>query len=68
MNNNDLTAVNVGDEFLLNVFVQDLRFPATGVFAAFLDVVFDDQLVSVNGDLTFGSEYQNVRSGDVETG
>lgn len=71
---NPLTEVEVGDEFTLVVSVQDLRSGqvAPGVFAAYMDILFDRNLASpkfdANNDLgfaiTFDSQYTNQKSGD----
>ena len=47
-----ISSINVGEDFQLNVYVQDLRAVPYGVFAAFLDVVYSSQYVAVNGSLT----------------
>ena len=52
-----ISSIDVGGDFLLKVFVQDLRAPAYGVFAAFLDVLYNQQLVAVNGSLSYGAEF-----------
>jgi len=67
INGTALTSVDVGDEFLLQVFVQDLRAEAFGVFAAYLDVLYSQQLVSVDGVLNFGSSFLANRTGNTDT-
>ena len=68
--------VTNGDPLRLRAWVQDVRdefFPARGVFAAYLDVMFDpDQVLPlVDGDLPlgfeidFGDEFQDPGTGDV---
>ncbi|MCO6456806.1 MAG: tandem-95 repeat protein [Pirellulaceae bacterium] len=64
---NPLTAINVGDEFTMNVFVEDARRVPSGVFAAYLDVMFEQGLVEVVGPLSFGSQYTVARSGNTST-
>ena len=61
-----ISSINIGDQFLLRGFVEDVRGgdKATGVFAAYLDVVYDSIFVSIDGDLTFGPSFGNGRSGD----
>jgi hypothetical protein len=56
---NALSAARLNDDFLLSVFVRDLRDRPMGVFAAYLDLHFDPQHVSRSGDLTFGNVYRN---------
>ena len=53
--------VTVGDEFELNIFVQDIRSdsePDRGVFSSYLDVFYDASLLSVAGPLEFGATYE----------
>jgi len=61
-----ITSVEAGDEFFLNVYVQDLRDRPEGVFAAYVDVMFFGRVVSVEGDISFGDQYQNGTSGSVD--
>lgn len=64
--------VAVGDEFWLEVYVQDLRPVPKGVFAAYLDVSYDAALVSPgsgeNAGLIFGTTYVNGKSGEFSAG
>jgi hypothetical protein len=57
LSGNAISTVDIGEEFLLRVFVQDLRVPERGVFAAFLDVFYSQSLVSVAGPITAGPNY-----------
>lgn len=61
-----ITTVEAGDEFLLNVYVQDLRDRPEGVFAAYVDLMFFGRLVSVGGEISFGDEYQNGKAASVD--
>ncbi len=72
---NDGEAILVGDEFLVQVTVQDLRSAALnrGVFAAFLDLLYTDGLVApvassanplFNFDITFGDEFSSQLGAD----
>lgn len=65
-----ISAVNQGAEFLLNVFVQDVR-PDTvsdrGVFQAYVDVTFDEALVTAVGPFSHGDSYQEWTSGNLAT-
>lgn len=61
---NVVTTVNVGEDFILRAFVEDLRIDPAGVFAAYLDVTYDESLVTVGGDIMHGPEYGNGPSGD----
>jgi hypothetical protein len=64
-----LAQIQPGNEFLVNIFVEDLRPQPQGVFAAYLDMSYDKELVSVVGteasDLRFGTSYPNGKSGVV---
>jgi hypothetical protein len=63
---NVVNQVQVGDHFVLRVFAEDVRMQTTGgVFAGFLDVSYDANLATVDGDVTYGEIYQNVKRGDL---
>jgi hypothetical protein len=65
--------ITEGDQFVLVATVQDLRpfQPVAGVFAAYLDILYDRDLVLPNldgnnnlgFDITFGADYGNGPSG-----
>ncbi|MCU0720942.1 MAG: Ig-like domain-containing protein, partial [Pirellula sp.] len=78
MNGNPITQVAAGQPFQLRGFVKDLRESDTprptrpGVFAAYQDILFSNNLVSANVDLApffnnnfTGSVYRQGKSGDV---
>lgn len=69
LDGNVITNADVGDEFQVRTYIQDLRDgdEAQGVFAAYLDVTYDDQLASVTAAPAFGTTYANGRSGDIST-
>ncbi len=60
-----ISSVDVGDEFELRVYVQDVSSDPHGLFAAFLDLLYDQQLVAVDGSLSFGTDYPNNRVGSL---
>ena len=64
---NPITEISSGEEFLVLAYVQDIRTPAEGVFAAYVDVRYDQSLVTSLAtsisDITFGDTYQNGKSG-----
>jgi len=62
-----LTLVEGGTPFLLKAFVDDLRPIPDGVFAAYLDVLFDPALVSVISTITYGADYPNIHAGNTST-
>lgn len=68
-NGTPLSSIEVGESFLLNVLVSDLRsgFVAEGVFAAYADLLYDTQLVSVDGPIEYIGDFTNGRSGNTTT-
>ena len=57
-----------GGEFLLQAFVQDISpVPRDGVFAAYMDVLYDETLVDVSGPIQFDPIYPNQQSGSTST-
>jgi hypothetical protein len=64
---NPISEVEVGEEFMLVATVQDLRLQPTGVFAAYVDILFDSGLVAVNGPITHATMYRNGPDGDTST-
>lgn len=53
--------LDVGDEFFLEVYVQDVQATATGVAQAFLDVTYEDALLDVDpSTLEFGAFYNTT--------
>ena len=63
-----VSGIALGSDFLLQVFVSDLRGTPTGLSDAFLDITFDSILATVNGTLDFGDDFPNNNSGTVTTG
>lgn len=66
-----LTSVNPNDDFFIQVLVKDIR-PAgspRGVFSAYVDVNYDENLVFVDSGATveFGAEYPNQQDSDLST-
>ena len=69
-----INQITVGQQFQLRGYVEDLRTSATqfGVFAAFQDVLYNKNLVSVNtatGDpgfqVVYDAAYSNAKAGDI---
>jgi cyclophilin family peptidyl-prolyl cis-trans isomerase len=59
-----ISTLSIGEEFLVQVFVQDIRQNPKGVFAAYLDVTYDPSRVSVVGEnIVYGDPYENGKSG-----
>jgi len=80
VNQQPITNIQAGTEFLARVTVEDLRegVNQTGVFSAFLDLLYTDELVAVvpdqnnpfGFDIRFGSQFQSgigLQSGDANT-
>lgn len=68
-----LDAVHLGEEFVLLASVEDLRPNASGVYAAYFDLLYPSSFLSVAGDagsaaLVYGSGFGNGKSGDVSPG
>ena len=59
-----VSAVNQGDDFLLQVIVADTRPNPEGVFAAYADIAFPPQLARTTGPLEFTGTFTNGISGD----
>lgn len=61
------TLLNSGEELFLDAYVEDLRNVPRGVFAAYLDVLFDSTMVNVGGTITYGPNYASGQAGDTTT-
>ena len=66
----EITTANVGNDFLLNAYVQDLRpgpEPAPeGVFSAYMDVEYDSNLVTPDiATIVYGPDYQDRPRGEI---
>lgn len=72
----EITSIGPGGEFLLQIYTEDIgglreiinndgeTVSTNGVFAAYLDVFYDDSLVSITGEPMLGDNYPNQPSGD----
>ena len=63
-----LDQVTVGEDFYVDVLVDDQRVGGTGVFSAYLDISFDGNLANTTGPLEFGEEFPNAQEGSVSSG
>ena len=64
---NEIPSVEVNETYTLAAYVQDLSgrdVTDAGVFAAYLDVMYDSSITSISGDIVYGSDYQNGKTGD----
>ena len=71
LDGNAITSINTGEEFLLNFHARDMRgLDAEGVFAAFVDVLFDGDLVEpvAGAEIDYNSGYGTIESGTVGDG
>ena len=74
---NPISEVNLGDEFVLTLYVEDTRIDpvAPGVAAAYLDILYDRNLALPNIDsgnplgfeIFFAPDYENAIAGDADT-
>jgi VCBS repeat-containing protein len=61
-----VSAVTVGDTVVMNVYVQDIRSDAEGVGSAFLDVLYDSDLLSVVS-VAYGEDFPSDQNADTTT-
>jgi hypothetical protein len=61
LDENSISSIQVGSEFLIRAVVSDLRANAGGVFAAYLDLNYDPEQVSRGGAVTYGDAFPNSR-------
>ncbi|MDP7018380.1 MAG: tandem-95 repeat protein [Pirellulaceae bacterium] len=57
----EITSVDVGDSFLLQVFVSDRRIAPQGITGAFFDVLYQNDLVTPNGAAVFEDDFDADR-------
>ena len=76
LNGDPISAITVGEQFLMRVYVRDLRLtdpdPNTpgdqrGVFAGFLDILYDTSRVSI-GEITRGPNFSVFPQGTIQPG
>jgi len=64
LNGSEITNVLAGEEFFIEVYVQDRREDAQGVFQAFLDILYPSATVQATtefSEIQFGDDYENDR-------
>lgn len=64
---NEITSISAGDTFILEVYAEDTRSGAKGVFSGYLDVLFDQDLVTVLKAPEFGTDYPWAQDFDIDT-
>ena len=57
-----ISEARVGEEFLVSMYVQDVRETAAGVFAAYLDLLYDPDLVVAGDVVKFGDDFIHDRT------
>jgi cyclophilin family peptidyl-prolyl cis-trans isomerase len=62
-----LTSLSTGQDFVLHVFARDLRTPARGVFAAYMDILWDGAKAVATGPIQFSTQYGGQQSGSTAT-
>ncbi len=67
LNGNAIAAVAAGQAFQLQVYVEDIRDEALGVYAAYVDVLYDTNALQTDGPIVFGSSFPHVQQGSVTT-
>jgi hypothetical protein len=65
MSENPISSVVVGQRYILNGYVEDIRPNPEGVFAAFMDVGYDSALTSITDPIRFGPAFANGTSIDL---
>jgi len=63
-----ISSVPLGGEFVLHVYAQDLRHQPHGVFAAYLDITWNETLAVATGGLQYTGPYQTVKRGEALPG
>lgn len=60
---NPIVSIGPGEPFVLNMFAEDLRVPAKGVFSAYADLSYDQSKFETMGKFTFNDDYPWARTG-----
>lgn len=60
-----ISSALVGEEFVVQVYVQDMRQDGLGIYAAYLDLLYTQSLIEiVPGSLEFSDDYGQLTSGN----
>jgi hypothetical protein len=62
-----VSTLDPNQTFILQAFVQDIQPTPQGVFQAFVDALYDSNLVEVTGPITFGPDFPVQPSGSTAT-
>ena len=60
-----ITTVETGEDFTLNVYVQDLREQPEGVYSAYADILYYARSIFAGDEILFGKGFPNGQSGDL---
>lgn len=64
---NQVSEVNVGQEFFVSLYVQDTSdVRPQGASSAFADIRFDPSLISAGGEIEFSDNYLDERNGGID--
>lgn len=66
--NSPIAQVAPGEDFSVNIYAQDTRDEAIGIWGAYLDLAYDETLVTSDGSINLGSEFANGQSGSHSAG
>ncbi len=64
---NGIDSVQSGESFTLNIYAEDLRHNSQGVYAAYVDVLYRNRLLRVDGDVSFAADYPNGQKAESDT-
>jgi hypothetical protein len=60
-------SLDIGEDFTLQVFVQDIQSPAKGIFQAYIDAFYDANLIEAVGPIVYGSDFDFGQFGSLVT-
>jgi len=61
-----LSWLDIGEQFTLNIWVQDVRAVPLGVFSAYVDVTFDSEILEATGQIAIGAAFDRESSGSFD--
>ena len=66
LNDHPISAIEIGHDFKLKAYAQDVREAPEGVFSGYLDVTFDQAVAQPKPDASFsyGDDFPNGQAGD----
>ena len=66
-NGDVISELRINEQAVLNIYVEDTRQDADGVFSVAMDVNFDSGLVKLDEEVAFGPDYQSATNFDFST-